>query len=169
MLEFQQGGNDTLNLNSAMPITYAKADVYATDKDGHIVYQRDGDVYRWDWRRETCRFQLQDNAVPDACDKCCPWLVELYHDSEGKNRLTHMRVEWDERSDTRGIQVEWKRQDFGQEEVLATMEVVSSVGFGLPREVSSNSYSATLTGCGIMHEVKFATSRAELAERIEDV
>lgn len=165
MLEFEGGGIDTINKTSVMPITYAKAELYTTDKDGHIIFKQGKYIYRWDWRRNICDniFDLYKNNRQDYCSQCCPWTIELYYDNEGKNRFDVMRVEFDEETTTKGIEVEFFRSHFNRsKESDGKFTVTSSRGFRIRGYRSSQTVSAKLTSCAIMHEVRFATSFQEL-------
>lgn len=167
MLERGQDGTDTLNQTSLMPITYINPDAFAVDYDGHIMYQQDGTVFRWDYRRDVCGsggFMIHDNLIPKACDLCetCPWKISIYHDNEGKNRFTKMRIEWDERSAS-SLTASFLHKAFGEEStVLASVEVISSRGFSIPRFRSAQTFCVEVEGSGIMHEIRLATSNQEL-------
>lgn len=165
MIEFGQDGTDNAYVGThVMPISYINAQAFATDQNGHIVYQQDGDVYCWDYRRTDCRdFQIADHVNPPKCDRCdcCPWTVWLYVDNEGKNRFTKMRVEFDERTDT--VDLSFYRWRFGKTDLLVEdLDIVCSRGFSIPKYCSSQTFAAKLTSCAIMHEVRFATSNQEL-------
>lgn len=168
MVEFGEDGTDTVNSTSAMPISYINPVCFGLNKDGIILYQDyDGIIWSWDWRRDVCQdFYLHDHVRPNRCEQCecCPWFLELYYDNEGKNRFSHMRVEFDERSWYDGIQLSFHVHEFGREiETLDEMQIISSRGFGIPRyNISYQSLYARLTSCAIMHEVRFATSAQEL-------
>ncbi len=166
MVEFERSGTDTVNGTSMMPISYiASPNAFSTDHDGHIIYQENNAVYRWDWRRRVCStFQPHDHVRPVACEQCecCPWQLKLYYDNEGKNHFSHMRVEWDERS-ADGLDVSFHAFEFGREvDISETMKIISSRGFGIPTNRGYQTPYANLIGCAIMHEVRFATSAQEL-------
>lgn len=167
MVEFGEDGTDTANATSMMPISYINPKAVTTNHDGIIIYQdEDLNIYSWDWRRDVCsEFMLHDHVRPNVCERCncCQWSLKLYYDNEGKNHFSHMRVEWDERSADH-IDLSFHIHEFGREiDRTDIMEVVSSRGFGIPYyNVSYQSVYAYLTGCAIMHEVRFATSAQEL-------
>lgn len=167
MLEFVEDGTDTVQETHIMPITYIKPKCFGTDCEGNIIYNENGNFYTWDWRRDVCSpFDAFDHVRPVVCEQCecCPWSVKLFFDNEGKNHFSHMRVEWDERS-APNLWVSFHIHEFGREiDRTEKMEIISSRGFGIPfNNVSYQSCYAHITGCGIMHEVKFATSAHELA------
>ena len=162
------GGSDTQKEISMMPISYIKSpSVFGTDVDGHIVYVEDGNFYRWDYRRDVCEdYKPYENLVPSTCEtcKCCPWEIKLYYNNSGKNHFSHMRVTWDERS-APNLWASFHIEEFGEEiQRSDEMEVISSRAFGIPyTNVGYRSVYARVSGCGIMHEVKFATSAQEIA------
>lgn len=164
MVEVEGDGTDTTAKGHIMPISYINPQAFGLDHDGHILYQQDGDMYRWDWRRETCdNYHIDDHVLPTLCDRCdcCPWSIKLYIDNEGKNRFSKMRVEFDERTDS--VSVDFSLESFRWENKIATkLEVIKSRGFSIPKFCSSQTFCAELTGCGIMHEVRFGTSSQEL-------
>ena len=164
MIEFGQDGTDTAVQTHIMPITYINPDVMGLDYDGHIIYRSGTDVYRWDYRMSDCgQFDIADHVIPPACKtvKCCPWYAKLYIDNEGKNRFSKMRVEFDERYGP--INLTFSLERFGAKaEIAAELEVIRVRGFSLPKFCSSQTFCAELTGCSIMHEVRFATSNQEL-------
>ena len=168
MLERGQDGTDTLNQTSLMPISYINADAFALDYDGHIMYQQDGTVYRWDYRRDVCgnrdNFLIHDHVIPPVCDRCdtCPWKLSLYYDNEGKNRFTKMRIEWDERS-AQSLTVNFYHKAFGEQSLIAgPWQVINSRGFNIPRFRSAQTFCVEVLGDGIMHEIRLATSNQEL-------
>lgn len=165
MIEYGQDGTDTNSDFHVMPITYAKANAYATRYDGVITYEQGGDIYTWDWRRDPCgQFEIWDNIRPNLCEmcECCPWKIALFFDNEGKNRFSKMRVEFDERSYTH-IDAKFIQHGFGNERVvLGEAKVINSRGFSIPRYSSSQTFIAELSSCAIMHEVRYATSSQEL-------
>lgn len=166
MLEFSGDGVDSINGTSIMPISYINPHVFGLDYDGHIIYQEGPEIKRWDWRRDACTgMNINDHVRPVVCEMCdcCPWHVKVYLDNEGKNHFSHMRVEWDERSAPK-IDLSFHVHEFGREIDRADiLEVISSRGFGVPyHNTSYQSCYAYLTGCAIMHEVRFATSANEL-------
>lgn len=162
------GGSDTQKDYSMMPISYIKnPSVFGLDSDGHIVYVEDGNFYRWDYRRDVCEdYRPYENLHPSTCDTCdcCPWEIKLYYNNSGKNNFSHMRVTWDERS-APNLWASFHIEEFGEEiEHSDEMKVISSRAFGIPyRNVGYRSVYAKVSGCGIMHEVKFATSAQEIA------
>ena len=167
MVEWGEDGTDTSAGTHIMPISYINAEAFATDYEGNIVYQQDGNVYCWDWRRCICdesEFDIGDHIIPplaERCD-CCPWRALLYVDNEGKNRFSKMRVEFDERAGS--VFVDFYLKRFGKETKITDepLEVVCVRGFSLPKYCSSQTFCIELTGCGIMHEVRLATSYQEL-------
>ena len=166
MIEFAEDGVDTIQENHIMPITFMKPLTFGLDYTGHIIYYEKRKIYRWDFRKVPCEYNPYDhtrNSVCGMCD-CCPWSVKFYLDNEGKNHFSHMRVEWDERS-APSLDVSFHIHEFGREiKTSGKMEVISSRGFGLPfKNVSYQSCYAHLRGCGIVHEVKLATSAQELS------
>lgn len=162
------GGSDTQKDYSMMPISYIKnPSVFGLDSDGHIVYVENGNFYRWDYRRDVCEdYRPYENLHPSTCDTCdcCPWEIKLYYNNSGKNNFSHMRVTWDERS-APNLWASFHIEEFGEEiEHSDEMKVISSRAFGIPyRNVGYRSVYAKVSGCGIMHEVKFATSAQEIA------
>lgn len=162
------GGSDTQKDYSMMPISYIKnPSVFGLDSDGHIVYVENGNFYRWDYRRDVCEdYKPYENLHPSTCDtcNCCPWEIKLYYNNSGKNNFSHMRVTWDERS-APNLWASFHIEEFGEEiEHSDEMKVISSRAFGIPyRNVGYRSVYAKVSGCGIMHEVKFATSAQEIA------
>lgn len=162
------GGSDTQKDYSMMPISYIKnPSVFGLDSDGHIVYVENGNFYRWDYRRDVCEdYRPYENLHPSVCDTCdcCPWEIKLYYNNSGKNNFSHMRVTWDERS-APNLWASFHIEEFGEEmEHSDEMKVISSRAFGIPyRNVGYRSVYAKVRGCGIMHEVKFATSAQEIA------
>lgn len=166
MLEFNEDGTDTVLGTSLMPITYINPSAFGIDYEGHIMYNQDGKIWRWDWRRDVCSdFWPFDHVRPTVCEscECCEWSVKFYYDNEGKNHFNHMRVEWDERS-AQNIWVSFHIHEFGREiERTDEMEIVSSRGFGIPyRNVGYQSCYVHLHGCGIVSQIKVATSAHEL-------
>ncbi len=167
MLEFAEDGVDTVQENHIMPITYIKPSAFAIDYRGHIIFCQKRKIYKWDYRRDVCPpFDPYDHVRKSVCGMCdcCPWSVKFYLDNEGKNHFSHMRVEWDERS-APSLDVSFHIHEFGREiKTSGKMEIISSRGFGLPfKNVSYQSCYAHLRGCGIVHEVKLATSAQELS------
>ena len=168
MLQFRGDGVDTIQQTTLMPITYIKKPTaFTTDNDGIIMYCENRNIYTWDWRRDVCSdFLVYDHVRPIVCEQCecCPWSVKLYYDNNAKNHFSHMRIEWDERS-APNLFVSFHIHEFGREiDHTDVMEVISSRAFGLPfRNVSYQSCYAHITGCGIMHEVKFGTSAQEVS------
>lgn len=168
MLQFRGDGVDTIQQTTLMPITYIKKPTaFTTDNDGIIMYCENRNIYTWDWRRDVCSdFWIYDHVRPTVCEQCecCPWSVKLYYDNNAKNHFSHMRIEWDERS-APNLFVSFHIHEFGREiDHTDVMEVISSRAFGLPfRNVSYQSCYAHITGCGIMHEVKFGTSAQEVS------
>lgn len=167
MIEFAEDGVDTVQENHIMPITYIKPQCFALDHRGHIIFYQKRKIYRWDYRDPVCPpFDPYDNIRHSVCGmcECCPWSVKFYLDNEGKNHFSHMRVEWDERS-APSLEVSFHIHEFGREiKNTDKMEIISSRGFGLPfKNVSYQSCYAHLQGCGIVHEVKLATSAQELS------
>lgn len=165
MIEYGSGGADTKVGTHIMPIDYINPDAFGLDYQGHIVYQEDNKIYRWDYRRDDCgSFEIHDHPKVPLCKQCdcCPWTAWIYVDNEGKNRFSKMRVEFDERSgDT--IMVSFYLQRFGQEKkIVENMEIIKSRGFSIPKFCSSQTFMAQLKSCGIMHEVRFSTSSQEL-------
>ena len=60
---------------------------------------------------------------------------------------------------------EWKfyLKAFGNEtELTGGLKIISSRGFSLPKYQSSQTFCVEVSGCGIMHEVRLATSSQEL-------
>lgn len=167
MLQFIEDGTDTVQETHLMPITYIKPRSFGLDCEGHIIYNENGNMYRWDWRRDLCfQFEVFDHVRPTVCEdcECCPWSAKFFFDNEGKNHFSHMRVEWDERS-AKNLGISFHIHEFGREiDHTDTMEIISSRGFGIPfNNVSYQSCYAYIWGCGIVHEVKIATSAHELA------
>lgn len=166
MLEFNDDETDTVIGTSLMPITYINPSAFGIDYEGHIMYNQDGKIWRWDWRRDVCAdFWPFDHVRPNVCEQCecCEWSVKFYYDNEGKNHFSHMRIEWDERS-APNLWVSFHIHEFGREiERTDEMEVISSRGFGIPyRNVGYQSCYAHLHGCGIVSQIKVATSANEL-------
>lgn len=166
MLEFNDDGTDTVIGTSLMPITYINPSAFGIDYEGHIMYNEGGKIWRWDWRRDVCAdFWPFDHVRPNVCEQCecCEWSVKFYYDNEGKNHFSHMRIEWDERS-APNLWVSFHINEFGREiERTDEMEVISSRGFGIPyRNVGYQSCYAHLHGCGIVSQIKVATSAHEL-------
>lgn len=161
MLEFGEDNTDTLNATSLMPISFINPDFFATDYDGHIIYGEDGKIYKWDWRRDIFDFKIWDNTSPAVGD-CCPWKVVMYFDNERKNRFSKMRVEWDNRT-ADDLQVKFSHGYFGSEEEIASFNVVNSRGFSIPKFRSAQAFHSEVSGCGIMHEMRIATSNQELS------
>ena len=167
MFERGQDGTDTLNQTSLMPITYINPDAFALDYDGHIMYQQGGTVSRWDYRRDVCNtgsFMIHDHVIPALCDRCevCPWKISIYHDNEGKNRFTKMRIEWDERSAT-SLTANFYHKAFGEQSTIGgPYEVINSRGFSIPKFRSSQTFCVEVEGSGILHEIRLATSNQEL-------
>lgn len=161
MLEFGGDRTDTLNQTSFMPISYINGEAFATDYDGHIVYREGDKIYCWDWRKDICDFDIYDNTRATFCEECCPWKIKMYFDNEGKNRFSKMRVEWDKRTAPHLDAAFWHLA-FGCEEKVADFEVISSRGFSIPKFSSSQTFVSEVSGCGIMHEIRFATSNQEL-------
>lgn len=166
MLEFGEDGTDTAAGTSLMPISYIDADAFTTDHSGHIIYRQGTNIYKWDWRRDLCSdFYPHDHVRPVVCEQCdcCPWHIKLFYDNEGKNHFSHMRVEWDERS-AQKLDISFHIHEFGREiDRTDTLEIISSRGFGIPfTNVSYQSAYAYIRGCGIMSEVRLATSAHEL-------
>lgn len=164
MVEFGGDRTDTRNGTSIIPISYIN-DIrsFGLDNDGHIIYSTSTEMYRWDWRRSVNgSVDLFDHQIPKQpnCD-CCPWRIVMYFDNEGKNKFTKMRVEWDERSAT-NLEANFYHKAFGKENLIASFEVISSRGFSIPKFCSSQTFCAEVTGCGIMHEIRLATSNQEL-------
>lgn len=172
MIEFGGDGTDTFNATSIMPISFINPTTFALDDDGHIVYSNLDGTYRWDWRRVVTPFSppavdsldIQDHVRPslsDQCD-CCPWTIRMYFDNEGKNRFSKMRVEWDERSATH-LDARFYLKAFGNEqEITDTLKIIRSRGFSIPKFCSSQTFCVEVAGCGIMHEIRMATSSEEL-------
>jgi len=165
MMEFGQDGTDNRYTDThIMPISYINANAFATDHNGHLVYQQDGDIYCWDYRRSDCGdFEIADHVNPPKCDRCncCPWTVWIYVDNEGKNRFSKMRVEFDERTDS--IDLEYYRWRFGKKDLIVDgIEIICSRGFSIPKYCSSQTFAVKMTSCAIMHEVRMATSNQEL-------
>ena len=161
-LQYMFGGTDIRKEQSLMGIRYiSKPSVFNTDYDGHIIYVENGDLYRWDFRRDVCT----SNLVSVTCEtcECCPWEIKLYYNNSGKNNFNHMRVLWDERS-APSLTASFHVHEFGREvEYSGEMEVISSRVFGIPyNNIGYGSAYAKITGCGIMHEVDFATSAHEI-------
>ena len=166
MLEFNEDGTDTVIGTSLMPITYVNPSAFGIDYNGHIMYNQDGKIWRWDWRRNVCEnFWPFEHVRPNVCEQCecCEWSIKFYYDNEGKNNFNHMRIEWDERS-AKNLFVSFHIHEFGREiERTDEMEVVNSRGFGIPyRNVGYQSCYAHLHGCGIVSQIKVATSANEL-------
>ena len=168
MVEWGRESGGVVDNAHIMPISYINADAFSTTAEGHIVYQQDGNIYCWDWRRcpcESAMFDISDNMIPPVAERCdcCPWRIILYHDTGGgKNRMSKMRVDFDERSGS--IKVKFSIVRFGKETVIEeNMEVVCSRGFSIPKFCSGRAFQIELEGCGIMHQVKLATSYAELS------
>lgn len=167
MLQFVEDGTDTVQETHIMPITYIKPRCFDLDCEGHIIYNENGNIYRWDWRRDVCsQFEIFDHVRPTVCEscECCPWSAKFFFDNEGKNHFSHMRVEWDERS-AESLGISFHIHEFGREiDRTDAMEIISSRGFGIPfNNVSYQSCYAHIWGCGIVHEVKIATSAHELS------
>lgn len=151
---------------SVVPISYINPNAFATDRDGHIIYSDNTGTYRWDWRRLVgdTTFNIQDNTRPSLHDQCecCPWKIGMYFDNEGKNRFSRMRVEWDEQSAT-SLDVRFFLKAFGEEDELTdTLKVINSRGFSIPKFCSAQTFCVEVSGCGIMHEIRLATSSQEL-------
>jgi len=164
MVEFGGDGTDTSNGISIIPISYIKdPSGFALDHDGHIIYSDSTGTYRWDWMRDTgTQININDNLIPGGRNcQCCPWTLKMYFDNEGKNRFSKMRIEWDERSATH-LDAKFYLKAFGAEELLAEFEVTSSRGFSTPKYCSSQTVCVEVSGCGIMHEIRLATSNQEL-------
>lgn len=161
MLEFGNDNTDTLNVTSLMPISFVNPDFLATDYDGNIIYGQEGKIYQWDWRRDVYDFEIWDNTSP-AIGDCCPWRVVMYFDNERKNRFSKMRVEWDNRT-ADDLQVRFSHGYFGSEEEIASFNVVNSRGFSIPKFRSAQTFHSEVSGCGIMHEIRMATSNQELS------
>lgn len=167
MVEFGEDGTDTNVGSHIMPISYINADAFATDYEGNIVYQEDGNVYCWDWRVCPCtdtQFDIGDHVIQplvERCD-CCEWKVKLYIDNEGKNRFSKMRVEFDERAGP--VYLDFFLKRFGKENKITDepLEVVCVRGFSIPKYCSSQTFCVELTGCSILHEVRMGTSMQEL-------
>ena len=169
MLDLQmQGGSDTQKEMSMMPISYIKKpSVFGLDNDGHIVYVEDGNFYRWDYRRDVCEeYRPYENLVPSTCEtcKCCPWEIKVYYNNSGKNHFSHMRISWDERS-APNLWASFHIDEFGREIAHTDeMEVISSRAFGIPyTNVGYQSAYAKVSGCGILMDIRFATSAQEIA------
>ena len=168
MLQFKGDGVDTIQQTTLMPITYIKnPTVFDTDNAGIIMYCENGNIYKWDWRRDVCSdFEIYDHVRPTVCEQCecCPWSVKFYYDNNGKNHFSHMKVEWDERS-APNLWISFHIHEFGREiDHTDKMEIINSRAFGIPfKNVSYQSCYAHITGCGIMHEVKLGTSAQEVS------
>lgn len=165
MVEFGGDRTDTVNGTSMMPISFIDANCFGLDADGHILYADNQGLYRWDWRRDVANASdLFDNFRPQVSDtcQCCPWTIVMYFDNEGKNRFSKMRVEWDERSATH-LDAKFHLNAFGNEaEVVGDLQIISSRGFSIPKFSSSQTFCVEVSGCGIMHEIRLATSNNEL-------
>lgn len=165
MFEFSGDRSDNNVPTMVMPISYINPTAFNTNIDGIIYYQQEGKTYSWDWRRDVCNdFDIHDNVRPNLCEtcECCPWSLTIYVDNEGKNRLSKMRVEWDERSYTH-IDVNFYHHNFGNQELIAgPLRVINSRGFSIPRFRSSQGFLVNLESCAIMHEFRLATSTQEL-------
>lgn len=166
MIEFGGDGTDTVNQTSVVPISYINPIAFGLDGDGHIVYSDGTGTYKWDWRRYdgALAYNVQDNVRPrlqDQCE-CCPWKLTMYFDNEGKNRFSKMRVEWDEQSATH-LDGKFYLKAFGNEtELTDGLKIISSRGFSIPKFQSSQTFCVEVSGCGIMHEIRLATSMQEL-------
>lgn len=161
MLEFEGQRTDTINRTSFMPIDYINADTFGVNEDGIITYQEDGKHYTWDWRRCDCNFDIYDNTRADFCECCCPWYVTLFYDNKGKNRFSKMRVDFDQCS-TDKIDAKFYLADFCEKDFIEQFEIVRSRGFSIPKYCSAQQFCVELTSCGIMTEVRLATSMQEL-------
>lgn len=164
MVEFAGDRTDTSIPTSIIPISYINPNVMTIDIDGQIIYSDGTGTYIWDWRRVVTDspVNLYDNLIPPSrgCD-CCPWTMKMYFDNEGKNRFSKMRIEWDERSASH-LNASFYLKAFGTEELIANFEVISSRGFSTPKFSSSQTVCVEVSGCGIMHEIRLATSNQEL-------
>jgi len=161
MLEFDGGRTDTINRTSFMPIDYINPNVFNVNEDGIITYQENGTHYTWDWRTCDCQFDVHDNIHTNFCDKCCPWFVSLFFDNKGKNRFSKMRVDFDQCS-TDKINAKFYLADFCEKDLVDEFEIVRSRGFSIPKYCSAQQFCVELTSCGIMTEVRLATSMQEL-------
>lgn len=167
LLEINDDGVDTQIGSNIMKFTYIKKPTaFTLDYEGNIWYSEDKQVKRWNFRRTPCMdFELFDHLRPNACEQCgcCQWSIKFFIDNEGKNHFSHMRVEWDERS-APNLWVSFHIHEFGRE-IFHTeeMEIISSRGFGLPfKNVGYQACYVHLRGCGIVHQIKVATSAQEL-------
>ena len=165
MVEVHGDGTDTALQTHLMPISYINAECFSLSHDGHILYKEGDNLYQWDYRDiNDCNPALQDSDTREMCKDCCPYWVRLYFDSEGKNHFRVMRVEFDERSDY-SIGVSFDQSHFGGATPLETFDVTSSRGFNIPKFTSAQTHYVTLTGCGTITEVRFATAFADLVSR----
>lgn len=165
MFEFAEGRIDTRANTHVMPISYINADIMGVDRDGHIVYTQEGSTWRWDYRHdEWCTDDFQDIGNRITCAECCPYHATFYYDNEGKNRFTVARIEFDELT-AESVYAEISQSHFGNETPLATYDVLSSRGFGIPRSISAQAFFISVSGCATINEIKLATAYAELANR----
>ena len=169
ILEINDDGVDTQIGSNIMKFTYIKNPMsFGLDYEGNIVYCENRELWRWNFRRTPCYnddFEIFEHVRPLGCGQCgcCQWSIKFFIDNEGKNHFSHMRVEWDERS-APNLWVSFHIHEFGRE-IFHTeeMEIISSRGFGLPfKNVGYQSCYVHLRGCGIVHQIKVATSAQEL-------
>ena len=169
ILEINDDGVDTQIGSNIMKFTYIKNPMsFGLDYEGNVLYCEKRELWRWNFRRTPCYnddFEIFDHVRPLACDQCgcCQWSIKFFIDNEGKNHFTHMRVEWDERS-APNLFVSFHIHEFGREIFHSDeMEIISSRGFGLPfKNVGYQACYVHLRGCGIVHQIKVATSAQEL-------
>lgn len=166
MVQFETDRTDITGDAAIVPISYINdVRAFGLDNDGHILFTDGQGMKRWDWRRPVdAPIELHDNLIPnnqDICD-CCPWTIKMYFDNEGKNRFSKMRIEWDERSAAE-LTANFYHFAFGREELIdGPLSVISSRGFSIPKFCSSQTFCVEVSGCGIMHEIRLATSMQEL-------
>lgn len=165
MIEYGNDGTETRSNYHVMPITYIKGDSFGLSLDGIIHYHQNNKLMAWDFRKETCSdFSLMDNSNVPACEKCecCEWKIELFYDNHGKNRFSKMKIYWDERTAI-NLNLNFYLAGFGKRKKITNdLKVISSRGFSIPKFKSSQAFIAEISGCGILHEVRMATSNQEL-------
>lgn len=152
---------DTLNQASIMPISFIKAEAMALNYEGHILFTCDNNLYAWDFRRDVCRHKLYEPN--SAAFEVIPYKAKFFLDNEGKNRYRAARVEWDNR--TGYVHFSMGNHYIPQEKRLFEAKVLTSRGFALPQYKVAQAHWVEVVGTGVVHEVRLATSFAELTSQ----
>jgi len=165
LIELTGHGVDTRVSGSVMPIRFIKATVMNRLYSGHIVYQEDDKIFKWDFRTPpTCIPNIQQSETRSMCLTGCPYKVKFYIDSDGKSMPRVVRIEWDERT-SGSLQCSFYRESFGVATLVDTMTVLSSRAFNTPKFQAAQTHSIVIEGLGTVTEVRLAAAFADLIVR----